>query len=68
MPITVRFYFNRSQEYEEHIEEVKRVVPKERLLVFNVKEGWEPLCNRLGLPVPDVPFPHVNSSEVRFLF
>jgi hypothetical protein len=43
-----------------HNEEVKRVVPRERLLVWSADEGWEPLCEFLELPVPDAPFPHVN--------
>lgn len=34
-----------------------------RLLVFNVKEGWEPLCAFLGLPVPEEDFPRTNSAE-----
>ncbi len=45
---------------ERHTMEVKRAVPAERLLVWNVAEGWEPLCAFLELPVPDVPLPHVN--------
>ncbi|MCB0184855.1 MAG: hypothetical protein KDE31_11350 [Caldilineaceae bacterium] len=40
--------------------EVQATVPADKLLVFEVKEGWEPLCNFLGVPVPDEPFPHVN--------
>jgi hypothetical protein len=43
-----------------HNEEVKRNVPPERLLVWSVTEGWEPLCEFLQLPVPDEPFPHLN--------
>ncbi|HEY2141281.1 MAG TPA: sulfotransferase [Solirubrobacteraceae bacterium] len=43
-----------------HNEEVKRNVPSERLLVWSVTEGWEPLCEFLELPVPQEPFPHVN--------
>jgi len=46
--------------FRAHIEDVKRVVPPERLLVFSVKEGWEPLCQFLGVPVPKEPFPHLN--------
>ena len=46
-----------------HNEAVKRTVPPERLLVYEVKEGWEPLCRFLGVPVPPVPFPHVNDAE-----
>merc|ERR1712080_544573 len=43
-----------------HIQRVTRIVPPDRLLVFNVKDGWEPLCKHLGVPVPLVPFPHAN--------
>lgn len=46
--------------FNQHNEEVKRYVPPEKLLVYNVKEGWEPLCAFLNVPVPDVPFPHLN--------
>ena len=38
-------------------------VPPERLLVFEAKDGWQPLCEFLGVPVPDVPYPRVNSRE-----
>jgi len=48
------------QGYTVHVENVQRAVPKERLLEYSVKEGWEPLCQFLGVPVPEVPFPHVN--------
>ena len=42
---------------------IKAAVPAERLLVYDVKEGWEPLCRFLNVPVPqDVPFPHLNDS------
>jgi Sulfotransferase domain len=46
--------------YQQHLAEVKAAVPSERLLVFSVDEGWQPLCTFLGLPVPDVAFPNVN--------
>jgi len=49
--------------YEEHVEEVKASVPSEKLLVFSVKEGWDPLCSFLGLPVPKIPFPNVNDRK-----
>jgi len=48
--------------FNDHNEEVKRLVPAERLLVYDVKEGWEPLCKFLGKPIPNKPFPHVNDS------
>jgi hypothetical protein len=43
-------------------EEAKRVVPADRLLVFEAKDGWEPLCKFLGVPVPSEPYPRVNDS------
>ncbi len=46
--------------FEAHIKEVKRVIPEERLLVYQVGEGWEPLCTFLNVPVPDKPFPRLN--------
>jgi hypothetical protein len=49
--------------FNRHIEEVKRVVPKDRLLVYEVSEGWGPLCSFLGVPIPeDQPFPHLNDA------
>ena len=50
--------------YERHIAEVKAHVPPERLLIFDVKEGWEPLCTFLNVPIPDEPFPHLNDRKV----
>ena len=47
-----------------HARDVEATVPAERLLVFDVKQGWEPLCAFLGVPVPErEPFPHVNDAE-----
>ena len=51
---------------ERHNEEVRRRVPPERLLVYEVKEGWGPLCEFLGVPEPDEPFPRLNdAAEMR---
>jgi hypothetical protein len=47
---------------ERHNEEVRRSVPSERLLVWSPADGWEPLCEFLGLPVPQTPLPHVNDT------
>jgi hypothetical protein len=44
--------------------EVQETVPAERLLVWSVSDGWEPLCEFLELPVPDTPFPYLNDSRV----
>lgn len=47
-----------------HNREVRESVPVDRLLVFDVRQGWEPLCAFLGVPVPEgEPFPHVNDAE-----
>ena len=46
--------------FEKRLAEVKAGVPEDRLLVFDVAEGWGPLCAFLGVPVPDQPFPHHN--------
>ena len=43
--------------------QVEATVPKDRLLTFSVREGWTPLCEFLGVPIPDAPFPRVNSSN-----
>lgn len=49
--------------FKNHIEEVKRVVPKERLLIFEARYGWEPLCSFLNVPVPvNKPYPHKNKG------
>jgi hypothetical protein len=45
---------------ERHSDEVRAAIPSERLLVWSVSEGWEPLCEFLECPVPDVPLPHIN--------
>ncbi|MCB1489782.1 MAG: hypothetical protein KDJ88_20275 [Bauldia sp.] len=42
---------------------VREKIPADRLLVFNVAEGWEPLCRFLGVPVPATPFPRSNERE-----
>jgi hypothetical protein len=50
-------------QYKQHIEDVKAAVPPDQLLIFSVDQGWEPLCNFLGVPVPVGPFPNVNDRE-----
>jgi hypothetical protein len=48
--------------FEQHTAQVRATVPADRLLVFDVAQGWQPLCEFLGLPVPDEPFPRVNDT------
>lgn len=49
--------------YQEHYAHVRRVTPKERLLEYRLGSGWGPLCEFLGKPIPDVPFPRVNDGN-----
>jgi hypothetical protein len=49
--------------FNRYNEDVQRRVPAERLLVYDVKQGWEPLCAFLGVAVPEhKPFPHLNDT------
>ena len=50
----------------EHEERVRRTIPRDRLLVYEVVQGWEPLCEFLGKPVPDQAFPRTNDA-VQFM-
>lgn len=45
-----------------HNDAVRRLVPADRLLEFEVSQGWEPLCRFLGVAVPTTPFPHLNEQ------
>lgn len=45
-----------------HEDYQRQVVPPEKLFFYNVKEGWDPLCKILNVPVPNVPFPHNNDK------
>lgn len=54
--------------FERHNAEVRAGVPAERLLEWRVTDGWEPICEGLGLAVPQEPFPATNSTaETRAL-
>ena len=48
--------------YQSLYNEVVATVPADRLLPWQPGDGWEPLCTTLGLPVPDVEFPHLNTG------
>jgi hypothetical protein len=50
--------------YRAHNQAVKEKVPEGQLLLYQLGSGWEPLCEFLGKPVPDVPFPRVNETEM----
>jgi hypothetical protein len=48
--------------FKRHIQEVRDTIDPSRLLVFDVREGWEPLCRFLEVPVPAEPFPRLNDT------
>lgn len=48
--------------YDKYIQHVRDTAPADRLLEWNAAEGWGPLCERLGLPVPEQEFPHSNTT------
>ncbi len=52
-----------SEAMERFNEQVKRTVPPDRLLVWSVTDGWEPLCEFLETSVPEMPFPHLNDTR-----
>ena len=49
--------------YKKRNEEIMAAFPPSRLLVYNVKQGWAPLCEFLGDPVPETSFPRLNSRS-----
>jgi hypothetical protein len=49
--------------YRRNNEKVRDTIPAARLLVFDVKEGWEPLCRFLAVPAPATPFPRSNPRD-----
>lgn len=49
--------------FQRHSQEVCAEIDEKRLLVYDVREGWEPLCKFLGRPIPDVPYPRTNSRR-----
>lgn len=48
--------------FDEHVAAVRERIPADRLLVFEVAEGWKPLCEFLDVPVPAEDFPRVNDT------
>ena len=49
--------------FEAHLAAVKATIPASQLIVYQVKEGWEPLCAFLNLPVPEGSFPRTNDRS-----
>jgi Sulfotransferase domain len=49
--------------FEEHNAAVRAAVPADRLIDYRPGDGWEPICQKLAIAVPDEPFPHVNTTD-----
>lgn len=49
--------------FARHNDAVRDGVPADRLLEWTPGDGWEPICARLGVPVPDDPFPVTNTTD-----
>lgn len=49
--------------YDAHIQSVQSAVPSDQLLTYDVRQGWQPLCEFLGVPLPDTAFPVTNSTQ-----
>lgn len=52
-----------ARAFNAHNDAVRRTIPSRQLLVFEVREGWPRLCDFLGTPIPDEPFPRTNDRE-----
>lgn len=49
--------------FERHVSEVRAIAPEHRLLEWHPDDGWEPLCRALGVAIPAIQFPHVNTAK-----
>ncbi len=56
-------YDGLAAQFEAHNDAVQNLIPKEQLLVYQVKEGWQPLCEFLEVDVPETEFPRTNNRE-----
>lgn len=52
-----------ADKFEANNKAVQNLIPKEQLLVYQVKEGWQPLCEFLNVDVPTTEFPRTNNRE-----
>ena len=55
-------------QFRSHNANVIKKVPKDRLLIWNLKDGWDPICKFLNVPVPDEPIPVVNKTTDKMFF
>ncbi|KAJ5525143.1 hypothetical protein N7494_011793 [Penicillium frequentans] len=58
------FEKNGKKAFEDHYKKIQAIVPPEKLLLYHVKEGWEPLCKFLDVPIPERPMMKTNNFKV----
>jgi Sulfotransferase domain len=51
-----------KEAYARHNAAVRESIPARRLVEWRPGDGWGPICEALELPVPEEPFPHVNTT------
>lgn len=51
--------------YQRDIDTVRAAIPSDRLLLWQPEQGWPPLCQALGVPIPANPFPYLNTTAQR---
>jgi hypothetical protein len=49
--------------YEQHNDDVRRAFSPQRLVEWQPEDGWAPICEALGVDIPEEPFPHINTTE-----
>ena len=54
---------NAMATFQEHYSKIRAITPSDRLLEFNLGQGWKPLCEFLEVDIPDLPFPRLNETQ-----
>jgi hypothetical protein len=49
--------------FQKHNDQVRETVPEDQLLVYEIQQGWDPICKFLGVEMPESEFPHLNDAE-----
>ena len=52
-----------EQYYQQRLKHIKKIIPEKQLLIYDVRDGWEPLCKFLNKPIPKEPFPRANTRK-----
>jgi len=46
-----------------YLDEINAIIPADKMLIYEISEGWQPLCDFLELRVPEIEFPYKNKRE-----